>query len=94
MTFADKLWALRGGAGLTEAALAEKSGVPLGTIRFYAMSRRLPTLAAAVALANALGVSCAAFAQCDDIVAVYGGGDETPPRQPQQPARPRKRGGS
>jgi hypothetical protein len=34
-------------------------------------------VAAAVALADALGVSCTAFARCSDIVAVYGGAPYT-----------------
>jgi hypothetical protein len=42
-----------------------------------------------VALAGALGVSCAAFADCDDILAVYGG---TPPVR--RAKRPRKGGAS
>jgi transcriptional regulator with XRE-family HTH domain len=76
MNFADKLWALRGQAGLSEAALAKKSGVPLGTLHGYGLGLRLPTLAAAAALAEALGVSCADFARCDDIRAVYAAGGE------------------
>jgi transcriptional regulator with XRE-family HTH domain len=66
MTFADKLKELREKAGgVSEAALAEKSGVPFATIRNYAMGRRSPSFEAVLRLAAALGVTCEAFAGCE-----------------------------
>jgi len=67
MTFAEKLRDLRDRAGLSEAALAKKSGVPFGTIHFYGLGRRKPTFNSVVRVAAALGVSCEAFADCDDV---------------------------
>lgn len=67
MTFAEKLRELRDSKGISEAKLAEASGVPFGTVHEYGLGRRKPSLTAAVKLAAALGVSCEAFAQCDDV---------------------------
>ena len=61
MAFGEKLKELREKAGLTQAALAEKSGRSLGAIRDYEQGNREPTLKAAVQLASALGVDCTAF---------------------------------
>jgi transcriptional regulator with XRE-family HTH domain len=67
MTFAEKLRELRGKAGLSEAKLAELSGVSFGAVHNYGLGIRKPTLAAAVKLARALGTTCEAFADCEDI---------------------------
>jgi transcriptional regulator with XRE-family HTH domain len=85
MTFAEKLRELRDRAGLSEAALARKSGVAFGALHFYALGKRKPSFAAAVKLAGALGVSCEAFADCDDVR----GGE---PEEPEPPALAPKRG--
>ena len=83
MTFAEKLRELRTGKGLSEAKLADLSGVPFGTVHEYGLGRRKPSLTAAVKLAKALGVDCTAFAECEDV----GGGKE------QAAPSPRKRKG-
>jgi transcriptional regulator with XRE-family HTH domain len=67
MTFAERLRELRDKKGLSEARLAELSGVPFGTVHEYGLGRRKPSLTAAVKLARALGVECTAFAECDDV---------------------------
>ena len=48
---------LRLAAGLSQPALAAKSGVPLGTIRNVEYGRREPLLGTAWKLVKALGVS-------------------------------------
>jgi transcriptional regulator with XRE-family HTH domain len=67
MTFAEKLRELRDAAGLTEAKLAEASGLPFGTVHVYAIGRRKPSFASVLKLAKALGVTCEAFAECEDL---------------------------
>lgn len=57
MTFADRLRQLRLAANMTQAALAEASGVALPTIRNYEQGDREPLLSTAKKLAQALGVS-------------------------------------
>jgi transcriptional regulator with XRE-family HTH domain len=69
MTFREKLRQLREAAGLSEAKLAELSGVTFGALHNYGLGIRKPTFAAVVRLAKALGVSCEAFAECSDIAA-------------------------
>lgn len=70
MTVAEKLRALREKAGLTQAAMAERAGLSLGTIRNYEQDLRMPTLPAVVKLARAVGVDCTAFAECSDVTGV------------------------
>ena len=69
MTFGAKLKQLRESAGLSEKELADRSGVPFGTLHNYGVGIRKPTLAAAIKLAAALGVTCEAFAKCTDVAA-------------------------
>ncbi len=88
MTFAGKLRELRDAKGLSEAKLAEASGVAFGALHFYGLGRRKPSFAAVVKLAKALGVDCTAFADCDDIVADGAGQDGEAPRGKR--GRPRK----
>jgi transcriptional regulator with XRE-family HTH domain len=76
MTFAEKLRELRDAAGLSEAKLAKLSGVPFASLHDYGLGRRKPSLAAAVKIAHALGVTCEAFAGCDDVAA------PPPPKKP------------
>jgi transcriptional regulator with XRE-family HTH domain len=87
MTFAEKLRELREAAGLSEAKLAELSGVSFGAVHNYGLGLRRPTFEAAAKLARALGVTCDAFAACDDIAgsrldgeAQQGVGPTVPPR--------------
>jgi transcriptional regulator with XRE-family HTH domain len=67
MTFAEKLRELRDAKGLSEAKLAELSGLPFGTVHIYGLGRRAPSFANVVKLAAALGVTCEAFAECEDV---------------------------
>jgi transcriptional regulator with XRE-family HTH domain len=61
MTFAEKLKELRLGKGMTQAGLAECSGIPLGTIRDYEQGKRDPLLSNAQKLARALSISLDVF---------------------------------
>jgi transcriptional regulator with XRE-family HTH domain len=63
-TFAERLQQLREDAGLTQAGLAEKSGLPLGSIRNYEQGQREPYWNALFKLAAGLGVPVDAFADC------------------------------
>jgi transcriptional regulator with XRE-family HTH domain len=67
MRFANKLRELRDRAGLSETRLAEASGIPFGTLHNYCLGRRRLPFAAVVKLARVLGVTCEAFAECEDI---------------------------
>jgi transcriptional regulator with XRE-family HTH domain len=60
-TFAIRLVGLRKAAGLTQAELADESGIPLGTLRGLEQARRQPTWAAVQALAAALKIDCREF---------------------------------
>src|SRR5262249_27767893 len=62
MTFGAKLKELRTLAGLTQAQLAKRSAVPLGTIRDYEQGKRDPLLSTAQKLARALNQSLDVFA--------------------------------
>ena len=81
--FAEKLKELRSLAGLTQTQLAEASGSSLGAIRGYEQGDRVPLLPAAVKLARALGTTCEAFADCEDVAAEPA---------PKKPARRKKKG--
>jgi transcriptional regulator with XRE-family HTH domain len=76
-TFAERLRELRERAGLTQAQLAEASGLPIGSIRNYEQGQREPYWNVVFQLAAALGVSCEAFAVC---AGVSKAAAEKPPR--------------
>jgi transcriptional regulator with XRE-family HTH domain len=84
MTFAEKLRKLRDAAGLSEAKLAQASGLTFASVHSYGLGSRSPSFAAVVKLARALGVDCTAFADCEDV-------DPPAPQQPPAGARGRKR---
>ncbi len=67
MKFAEKLRALRDAAGLSEAKLADASGVSFSAIHEYGLGRRKPSFDSVVKIARALGATCEAFADCDDV---------------------------
>ena len=67
MTFAQKLRALRDAAGLSEAKLAQASGISFASIHEYGLGRRKPSFEAVVKIAAALETTCEAFASCEDI---------------------------
>jgi len=87
MTFAEKLRELRDAKGLSEAKLASASGLKFGMIHSYGLGIRKPSFAAVVQIARALGVSCEAFADCDDMKGVEGEYEKKPASK-----TPRKRG--
>jgi transcriptional regulator with XRE-family HTH domain len=86
MTFGERLKELREAADLSEAKLADMSGVPFGTVHGYGLDTRKPTFENVVKLARALGVSVEAFAGCVEEEAA-------PPAKGKAPAgkAPRKR---
>jgi DNA-binding XRE family transcriptional regulator len=86
-TFAARLRELREGAGLTQAALAERAGVHSLTVAKLEQALREPTWATVEALARALGVSCTAF---EGTSAPPGEAPEEPPPK-RRPGRPRGR---
>ena len=51
----------------------------VGNVRNYEQGIRLPTFPAVVKLAKALGVTCEAFAECDDIAGEAGEAVEVKP---------------
>jgi transcriptional regulator with XRE-family HTH domain len=61
MTFAEKLKALRGRAGLTQTDLAEKAGLAKQTVSHLEAGIRRPGLSTAQRLARALNVPLAEF---------------------------------
>jgi transcriptional regulator with XRE-family HTH domain len=61
--FAERLKMLRQQAGLSQPALAERSGIAVSTIRQFEYGRREPTFGTLVKLAHGLSVSLAAFEQ-------------------------------
>jgi transcriptional regulator with XRE-family HTH domain len=83
MTFPEKLRELRAASQLTQQELADRAGMPLGTLRNFEQGIRTPMLATAAKLAKALGVSLGAFDDCD-----FEGGEEEPSKAPR--GRPRK----
>jgi hypothetical protein len=64
--------------------LAAASGLPFATVHNYGLGRRAPSLANAVRLARALGVTCEAFADCEDVI---GGPPDVPPAAPRSGKR-------
>jgi transcriptional regulator with XRE-family HTH domain len=85
MTFADMVRRFRETAGLTQAGLAQKSGVSLRTIQGWEQGYRCPLSPDLFRLAKALGVRADDFSGC----AEADGAKAPPPR----PARARKRKG-
>ena len=65
MTFPEKLRELRTARRLTQQELADRAGMPLGTLRNFEQGIRTPMLATAAKLAKALGVSLGEFDGCD-----------------------------
>ena len=82
MTFGERLRELRERAGLTQAAVWEASGMPRKTYLNYEqglVAERVP-FTAVVALAEALGVDCTAFADCEMVA--KGAAEPEAPRPP------------
>jgi transcriptional regulator with XRE-family HTH domain len=64
--FAARLKELRTEAGLSQSQLARKSGLSLHAITKLEQAQRAPAFATVIALAEAIGVSVAAFAEPPD----------------------------
>jgi transcriptional regulator with XRE-family HTH domain len=71
---------LREAAGITQLALAERAGLPLGTVRNWEQGLRIPRFDHAIRVADALGISL------DELA----GREEGPPPAP-EPKRRRKK---
>lgn len=67
MTVGDLLKDRRESLGLTQDALAEKSGVPVGSVRNYEQGHRLPSLGTAAKLGVVLGISLDEFGRCEGL---------------------------
>jgi transcriptional regulator with XRE-family HTH domain len=63
MSFGEALRRFREKAGMTQAALADKSGIPLRTIQGWEQDYRSPVSADFFTVAYALGVSADVFAK-------------------------------
>jgi plasmid maintenance system antidote protein VapI len=72
MKFHELLRKLKG--DMSEAKLAEAAGIPYPSVHSYCLGRRMPTFAAVVKLARALGTTCEAFAECEDLMEADGRG--------------------
>ncbi len=68
MKFREVLRDLRLKAGLTQEKLSELSGIPVSSIRGHEQGQRLPSWGSVVRLSKALGVSCEAFSECDELL--------------------------
>jgi transcriptional regulator with XRE-family HTH domain len=66
VTFASRLAALRGAAGISQYRLAQISGVAKQTLSKLEMGETAPSWETVQLLARALGVSCEAF-MIDDV---------------------------
>jgi transcriptional regulator with XRE-family HTH domain len=65
LTFADRLQVFRQRAGLTQTELADRAGVPVGSLRAWEQAVRAPGALAFVRLLQALGVSADEFVDAD-----------------------------
>lgn len=70
-TFGDILKVLRERVGMGQAELSEKSGVHQGSISRYESEGRAPHWEAAVAIAEALGVSLDVFRGTSEAIPEY-----------------------
>ena len=73
MNFHEKLRQLKG--EMSEAGLAKAAELPYPSVHSYCLGRRMPSFPAIVKMAKALGVTCEAFADCDDVAG------EPPPKK-------------
>jgi transcriptional regulator with XRE-family HTH domain len=65
MTFGENLQRLRNSAGLSQAGLADRSGISVNTIQNWEIGRHQPRLDALPKLAAALGVGVEALLASD-----------------------------
>jgi transcriptional regulator with XRE-family HTH domain len=67
MEFKDRLRELRLKAGLTQQELADRAGLPVGSLRGHEQGQRVPSWPSVVRIAKALGVPTDTFAECDEV---------------------------
>lgn len=67
VTFTEKLRILRDASGLSEREIAEKAGIPYGTLHAYMIGKREPLLSNLGRLCKAFGVTLDHFADVDEI---------------------------
>ena len=67
VTFSEKLRELSDAVGLSERKLAEKAGIPFGTVHNYFISKSAPSWINMIKLSEALGVECSVFRDCDEV---------------------------
>ncbi len=79
VTFAEKIRELADNAGLSERKLADKAGIPYGTVHNYFISKAVPSWINMIKLSEALGVDCSVFRDCDEDL------------QKELPVKPRKK---
>lgn len=66
VTFSERLRELANAAGLSERKLAEKADIPYGTVHNYFIQKAVPSWINMIKLAEALGVECNVFKECDE----------------------------
>lgn len=64
---AEKLKGFKDASGLSERELAEKSGVPYGTLHMYISGYREPTFSNLAKICIALDIAMDEFADCDEV---------------------------
>lgn len=64
MTLGEKMRQLRTAAGLTQRELAERAGVPVGTLRNIEQDQRVPLWTVVARLAAGMKVSLDEFSRC------------------------------
>jgi transcriptional regulator with XRE-family HTH domain len=84
MRFKDMLREQREKAGLTQLQLAEKAGIPIGSLRNLEQGQRLPGWGPVVKLSKALCIPTDTFADCDEV--------NEPEPEPPTPKPGRKKG--
>lgn len=81
MTFGSRLRDLRQGRGWTQQQLAERAGLPVGTLRNLEQGSRSPSWESVVRLARAFDANSAIFDDCDEVAP-----------EPEEEPKPRRRG--
>jgi transcriptional regulator with XRE-family HTH domain len=85
--FGARLKELREKAGISQAQLAEKTGMNVFGVAKLEQGTREPSWVTVLLITKALGVDCTAFANCSDLTT-----DEPEPEKPAAKKPPAKRG--
>jgi transcriptional regulator with XRE-family HTH domain len=89
MRFGAMLQAYRKKAGMTQAQLAERTGIPLRSIQNWEIGHRMPRPHALLSLARAVGITVEQLLT-ETPPAAAEPSAEAPPPEPPKPARGRK----